>query len=664
MISSRLIKSNDVAAGCEDIVDNYDPFDGNGVALYQFNGNANDVSGNYNGTWGGTEAYTTGVFGQAANFNGGSYISTNGNISGGQDFTISLWCYLNTSSAQESLFTMGSATNNGFFIYRSGQQLALDSFGFTRYNNNTFFTENTWQHLVITYSSGTNNIYLDGSFVDTFSYTWNINASATTYIGAQIAGYSRYLNGKLDQVRIFNTALDPLEIEALYTEELCICDGTVDTLDILGDGSCIATYTLDGNANDLSGNYSGTPTDVSYGVGEFDLAGVFNGSTSKIELPLTTLGSSSFSISMWIKFNSVGSGSTQQYLFTKYKNSASGTYGMLCQKAANQDTINFIAYNTSNGTYGTVNTTTAMTAGVWYNYVLVFNSGSAITAYLNSSSEATTGTSGTFGQNTAEVTVGAYWAGATYLDGSIDQVRIFNKALNSTEVTTLYNETACTKITREAGVTQILGDSSCIAYYKLDGNLTDETGNYTASFNNLQPYTDGLFGQAPGFLKSQYSYIDTGILNRQSTTSVSFWFKYFNADESSFLITTSQTNATSVNEFPFSIRLDAGNIGYGLSKGDDYASDSVISGGGAQIGEWNHIVAIYSTSFNALYLNGELKGSNNGGFTVSQNNRNYRLGSSYFFNNDYTLTGLIDQVRFFNKVISLSEVETLYNEGI
>ena len=26
MIGSRLIKSNDVAAGCEDIVDNYDPF--------------------------------------------------------------------------------------------------------------------------------------------------------------------------------------------------------------------------------------------------------------------------------------------------------------------------------------------------------------------------------------------------------------------------------------------------------------------------------------------------------------------------------------------------------------------------------------------------------------------------------------------------------------
>ena len=92
------------------------------------------------------------------------------------------------------------------------------------------------------------------------------------------------LSGELDQVRIFNRALTPLEVEALYTEELCICDGTVDTLQVLGDTSCIATYQLDGNANDLSGNYSGTPTDVSYGVGEFDLAGVFNGSSSGVQI--------------------------------------------------------------------------------------------------------------------------------------------------------------------------------------------------------------------------------------------------------------------------------------------------------------------------------------------------------------------------------------------
>jgi hypothetical protein len=42
--------------------------------------------------------------------------------------------------------------------------------------------------------------------------------------------------------------------------------------------------------------------------------------------------------------------------------------------------------------------------------------------------------------------IGAYqYSGGTYgfFNGSIDQVRIFNKALSASEVTTLYNETAC-----------------------------------------------------------------------------------------------------------------------------------------------------------------------------------------------------------------------------
>lgn len=60
---------------------------------------------------------------------------------------------------------------------------------------------------------------------------------------------------------------------------------TVDEVDPFGDSSGVILYKLDGNANDVSGNYNGTPTDVSYGVGEFDLAGVFNGSSGRVQIP-------------------------------------------------------------------------------------------------------------------------------------------------------------------------------------------------------------------------------------------------------------------------------------------------------------------------------------------------------------------------------------------
>ena len=406
MINSRLINTKVAGGGgCTDIVDNYDPFGGGGVALYQLNGNANDVSGNYNGTPTNV-TYGTGKFGQAAVFNGSSsWISIPSQVSpsnDNSDFNYSFW--LSTVAfTSGSKWVIGETSDTGpvRIGIRAGVSTNNYTFDFLRryggsyygYAPSTEFTmlPSTFYHFSVNYYHSTKlwKFYFNGQEIystSTVTYTGAQTAISSVAIGRYGPGNAAlHWNGSIDQFRIFNTALLPLEVEALYTEELCICDGTVDTLDILGDGSCIATYQLDGNANDLSGNYSGQATNVSYGVGEFDLAGVFNWSTSKIELPLTTLGSSSFSISMWIKFDSVGSGSTQQYIFTKYKGSASGTYGMLCQKAANQDTINFLAYNTSNGTYGTVNTTTAMTAGVWYNYVLVFNSGSAITAYLNSS---------------------------------------------------------------------------------------------------------------------------------------------------------------------------------------------------------------------------------------------------------------------------------------
>ena len=61
-MNNRLIKSNDAGGGgCTNTVNLYNPFpDGGGVALYQLNGDATDVSGNYDGNFV-NPAYTTGV---------------------------------------------------------------------------------------------------------------------------------------------------------------------------------------------------------------------------------------------------------------------------------------------------------------------------------------------------------------------------------------------------------------------------------------------------------------------------------------------------------------------------------------------------------------------------------------------------------------------------
>jgi len=202
-------------------------------------------------------------------------------------------------------------------------------------------------------------------------------------------------------------------------------------------------YQFEDNTNDTCNTYNATsPTDITYNSsGKFGKSAIFNGTSSYFDIPAPTLGNDAFTISMWLKFDDLAS---ERFIFSKYKNT--GQFGMICQSPPNASNILFQAYNTGGTAYNAV-TTTSMSTGVWYNYVLTFDfhGGSpAIIAYLNGSQEATVTPSGTFGQNNAEVSIGRYHAGATFFDGEMDQIRLFSSALSADQVLDLYNEVVCT----------------------------------------------------------------------------------------------------------------------------------------------------------------------------------------------------------------------------
>ena len=385
MLAKRLIKSNDAGGGaCTNTVDLYNPFpDGGGVALYQLNGDATDVSGNYNGT-ATSVTYGTGVFGQAGVFNGSSgKIELPTNVFSFSSFTLSGWVNVNANTDENTLFEIQDSNNypNHTTIVISGGDVNNRSarFLFRNYLTNEFSYRPTgdsstlgWRHYVMTYDGSTVNCYINGSIVQTGSFSLTNTIGSITGVRLGLSSGSRYLNGSIDQVRIFNTALDPLEVEALYTEELCICDGTVDTLDILGDGSCIALYPLDGNANDLSGNYSGTPTNVSYGVGEFDLAAAFSG-TNYIEIPTLPDYRSGFAFSSWVLSD------TTQYKFIITQKGTGGFANFAYRLSSGK--ISLLTGNGTSAYYINYTQPTALTNG-WH-HIVVTGTASSITIYVD-----------------------------------------------------------------------------------------------------------------------------------------------------------------------------------------------------------------------------------------------------------------------------------------
>ena len=670
MIGSRLIKSNDVAAGCEDIVDNYDPFDGNGVALYQLNGNANDVSGNYNGT-ATNVTYGAGQFGQAGVFNGSSsYINTNFTVPAISSYSSSLWFKTSTTGARKTLISDDSNPSNSNNIRLILGLRETDKFVFVLGNGSSAwadvtsvnalpYLDNNWHNAVLVIIGTSVKLYIDGSLVGNLTSSVSAGTAGTVplIIGAGANGTDGFFNGSIDQVRLFNTALDPLEVEALYTEELCICDGTVDTLDILGDGSCIATYQLDGNANDLSGNYSGTPTDVSYEVGEFDLAGVFNGSSSGIDLPSLT-NSYPFTVSAWINTSYFPSPTFAPIVQQNIAGQRI-TIGATSVWNPNQIAIAF------GGTSQFSTDANSITSNQWTQITACFRASTDFDFYINGSPANVTNNGGNHG-GTATNAIGYNGVSTEWFDGSIDQVRIFNKALNSTEVTTLYNETACTKAacTGTTNTLDILGDGSCVAAYPLDGTPADLSGNYNGVQTDVT-YPQGYFDLAGSF--GIASRIETS-LHFDGTTaqgaSLSAWFK--GSPDNSFYIAQAKTLNSSGTFL--------GYIVIGNSTGD-YTDESVmvVSRGSSTLAfvvreghnayldnQWHHIVVTSTSTSKNIYIDGQNKAVvlKDGSASTNLEYKDLMIHSDSAFGG----SGSIDQVRIFNKAISASEVTTLYNE--
>lgn len=207
-------------------------------------------------------------------------------------------------------------------------------------------------------------------------------------------------------------------------------------------GNCISTnglvgwWPFNGNASDASGaGNTGTVSGPVLTTGENNVtngAYAFNGSTDYIEFPTQIPSSTgSFTVSMWLKGVATAGDGYAYGIIRSNVNTIGGSVYWLGIRDTGK-------YSTAvNGNFTQGSTTVTASGSTWVHLAITYD-GSKQTTYINGAQAATY----TFGAitNTASGTrtlVGSY-AGYRALQGSVDDIRIYNRALSATEMQNIY----------------------------------------------------------------------------------------------------------------------------------------------------------------------------------------------------------------------------------
>jgi len=136
------------------------------------------------------------------------------------DFSITIWMNPETIDDYDFIIDKESSGFGGWWLeFAPGKIVSLGGSGSRRNILNTAMPLDTWSFLAVTYSesSGLISGYLNSSLDKTISQNLNIGTNTQPIdIGSDLNIQTRWFDGFIDDVRIYNRALSETEIKAIY----------------------------------------------------------------------------------------------------------------------------------------------------------------------------------------------------------------------------------------------------------------------------------------------------------------------------------------------------------------------------------------------------------------------------------------------------------------
>ena len=217
-----------------------------------------------------------------------------------------------------------------------------------------------------------------------------------------------------------------------------------------------------------------------------------------------------------------------------------------------------------------------------------------------------------------------------------------NTANNTATASTVVSEPTCTT-----------PPSGMVSWWPADGNANDITGSSNGTLQNGATFTAGMVGQAFVF-DGVNDYVSTNLDVQPSAMPSTTWDAWVFPTRVNHGSRQTIFSDDDVN-FDRTVVIEAGTSNFGVFTGRGVWQPVAVT-----LNQWQHIAVVYTPTNIEFYKNG-VRFSFNSAPTGQGTNNRFQIGRNPGFNEYYQ--GRIDEVEVFNRALSQTEVQSIYNAG-
>jgi hypothetical protein len=200
-----------------------------------------------------------------------------------------------------------------------------------------------------------------------------------------------------------------------------------------------------------------------------------------------------------------------------------------------------------------------------------------------------------------------------------------------------------------------------ISWWPGDGNPNDIQGSNNGTLQGGAGYAIGEVGQAFSFVASSNSGVivpSTPSLNPTEAITIDAWVNPSSFPNTGPAVVRKDSNGVGTTQYSLS-------LGNGITAGVlscNIGGSADATGGSVPLNQWSHVACTYDRQTIRVYVNGVEVASTLNTLAIPTSSQDLAIGKEDGFT-DRNFDGLIDEVEIFDRALTVTEVQGIYNAG-